>query len=498
MRTWFWTLVVLALAVALGVLLKEHSGNVLIVAQPWRIELSLTLAVLLSIGAFILFYVVVRVLALIASGPDRFRSWRGLRARQRDHEQLEKGWLLVLEGRNQQAEQELSRLLGRTRSVNTRVLAGLALARACHQEGDVSRRDEALALARAAVANNNGLKDVWSTAVAEIYLDDQRSQDALALLQPLHDGSAKRVNATRLLLRAHQQLGNYQQIFDLTRQLMRRNGIERSEALRLIEQSAAERLRAAGPEGFRTLWSELKSDEKTLPEVALAAAHVQQSAGHDDEAGKILEAALSVQLDSRLLNAYAHASGDQVGRRITKAEIWLKSHPDNADLLAALGQLCLIGQLWGPGERYLRRSLALRNDVHSHALLGNLYDRLGHSADALRHWRLASGVAGLMPALQVSSVLPAADTRADPSLAFADNLEPESVSKPVAVAPVAASAADYFDEAGPVAPDTQRFTEPKGNVLTSPVEFDEYFDSAPIPGVDVSQTSDRSSGGERR
>ncbi|MGE4124554.1 MAG: heme biosynthesis HemY N-terminal domain-containing protein [Pusillimonas sp.] len=497
MRTWFWTLVVLALAVGLGVVLKEHSGNVLIVAQPWRIELSLTLAVLLLVATFVILYVVIRVLAFITSGPDRFRSWRGLRARKRDHEQLEKGWLLVLEGRYTQAEQELSRLLGRTRSVNTRVLAGLALARACHHEGELARRDEALALARAAAATDAGLKDVWATAAAEMYLDQNRAQEALTLLQPLHDGSARRVNATRLLLKAHQQLGNFDQSFELVRQLMRRNAIDREQALPLIAQAASERLRAGGADGFRTIWGELKSDEKVLPDVALAGAHVQQQAGHHDEAGKLLEAALNVKLDARLLNTYAQVPAEQVSRRISKAESWLKAEPDNAALLAALGQLCLVGQLWGPGERYLQRSVSLQGNVHSYALLGNLYDRLGRQADARKYWRLASGVAGLLPALQASSVLPAADTRADPERLAVDNLEAVAQAPATASpAPVAASAADYFDE-----PSVSQGKHPvkfDDRAVAPITEFDEYFDSAPIPGVDVSQTSDRPKGGEHR
>jgi HemY protein len=78
MKTWFWTLVVFIGAVALALVLREHAGNVLIIAQPWRIELSLTLAVLLLIAAFVILYIVLRVLAWIGGGPDRFRSWRSL------------------------------------------------------------------------------------------------------------------------------------------------------------------------------------------------------------------------------------------------------------------------------------------------------------------------------------------------------------------------------------------------------------------------------------
>ncbi|RIY41641.1 heme biosynthesis HemY N-terminal domain-containing protein [Neopusillimonas maritima] len=493
MRAWFWMLLLLALAVGLGVVLREHSGNVLIIAQPWRIEMSLTLFALLLLAAFVVLYLLFRGLSWLLSGPERFREWRGLRARKRDHELLESGWLHVLEGRYPQAEQELSRLLGRTRSSNTRVLAGLALARACHQQGQMQRRDEALTLARSAVGTDSRLKESWATAVAEMYLDQHRAQEALTLLQPYQDTGAKHLNATRLLLQAHQQLNNADQVFELTRQLLRRGAIDKQKAQPLIAQSVAERLRAAGPEGFRSVWGELRGDEKTLPEIALAAAHVQQQAGHADEAGKILEAALNEQLEPRLLNAYSQAPADQVSRRINKAEGWLKSHPDSSALLAALGNLCLTGQLWGSGERYLLRSMAIRSDVRIHALLGNLYDRLGRQADAMKHWRLASGVAGVLPVLPGSTVLPAADTRGDPTLIDVQDLESSSTeAASFGEVPVAASAADYLESEESVnATDPAAASAKTSDPNPQDPDYHEYFDSAPIPGVDLSQTSDR-------
>lgn len=496
MRAWFWTLLVLAVAVALAVVLREHSGNVLIVAQPWRIEMSLTLAVLLLVATFIVLYVVLRLVAWLTSSPERFRSWRGSRARQRDHELLESGWLHVLEGRYTQAEQELSRLLGRTRSVNTRVLAGLALARACHQEGEITRRDEALALAQKSVGSDSRLKEAWATAVAEMYLDQNRAQEALTLLQPYQDAGAKRLNTTRLLLQAHRQLAHPDQVFELTRQLLRRGALDKSQATPLIAWSAAERLRAAGPDAFKSVWSELRTDEKVLPEVALAGAQVQQMAGHAEEAGKILEAALAVDLDAQLLNAYSQCPPDQVSRRITRAEAWLKSSPDHSGLLAALGNLCLTGQLWGSGERYLLRSMAIRSDVRIHALLGNLYDRLGRAEEAMKHWRLASGVAGTLPVLQGSRILPAADTRGDPTLI--DVPEAELAAAPV-VQPATAAGAGYLDEVGAEASVTTPTPKADDALVSRPdTNYDEYFDSAPIPGVDVNQTSDQPGGGSRR
>ncbi|HEY9279285.1 MAG TPA: heme biosynthesis HemY N-terminal domain-containing protein [Eoetvoesiella sp.] len=501
MRTWFWTLFVLALAVGLALLLREHSGNVLIIAQPWRIELSLTLAILLILASFAVVYVCLRVLAWLIGGPERFRSWRGLRAKKRDHDLLEAGWINVLEGRYTQAEKELSKLLGVTKSKNTKVLAGLASARASHHLGEFTRRDEALKLAQDTAQSQPRLKEAVATAAAEMYLDQNRPEDALVLLQPLQDASSRHFNATRLLLRAHRQLHHHDRVYELTRLLLRRGAMDKTESLQLIETSTAARLRGGGLDSLKNIWGDLKADEKTLPDVALAAAAIHESAGNFDEAAKILEAAINVKVEPRLLNAYSQCPPEQVARRLSKAEVWLKNDPDNSALLAALGNLCLIGQLWGQGEHYLLRSMKIRSDVRIHALLGNLYDRLGRQSDAMKHWRLASGVAGVLPVLPMNQWLPAADTRGDPTLIDVEAMPEAHPIGPDPLAPLAASAADF---------DIDTSLEPGPAYVPPPVKqnpqkaapddasLDEYFDSAPIPGVDLSQTSDQPHRGSGR
>ncbi|WP_017523248.1 heme biosynthesis HemY N-terminal domain-containing protein [Pusillimonas noertemannii] len=494
MKTWLWMCVLLVLAVALALVLREHSGNVLIIAQPWRIELSLTFAVLLLLAAFVVLYVALRLIAWLVSGPERFRSWRGLRGRKKEHELLESGWISVLEGRYADAEQRLSKLLGRSKSANTRVLAGLALATASHHLGEYARRDDALRLAGQAAGNDTRLKEAHAAASAEMLLEQNRPQEALALLQPLYESNPRHSHAAQLLLKAYRQLGEHQRVFDLARTLLRRGVIDKSKALPLIESAAAVRLAGvADPDGFKAVWGELKSDERTLPEVALAAAAFHERQGDVEAAGKVLEAALNVRLESRLLNAYSQCPPEHVARRLAKAEVWLKNDPQNSDLLAALGNLCLTGQLWGPGERYLLRSMKIRSDVRIHALLGNLYDRLGREADAMKHWRLASSVAGVLPVLQTSNVLPAADTRADPTLIDVESMPMSAPIDAEPFSPVAASAADYFDDSLPSASPGEPRTppQPASVPVSGDSDMDEYFDSAPIPGVDLSQTSDR-------
>jgi HemY protein len=485
MRNWIWTLLLLAAAVALALVLHDHGGNVLIIAQPWRIELSLALAVVLGLVAFVALHWLLRGLYWLVNSPDRLRAWRGRRAQKRDIELLESGWINILEGRFVQAEKDLSRLMSHTRSADRKVLAGLSAARALHLLGEYPRRDQMLQMARESCGQDTRLGQAVDTVTAEMYLDQNRADEALALLERWQDASSRFLHGTRLLLRAHRQLGHAERAYALTRLLLRRSAIDETQAHRIICESAAERLAGANEAGWTELWSDLAGGERLDPMVALAGAQARERLGHPEEAARILEAALNHHLDDRLLRAYARCEADQAARRLGHAELWLKSAPNDPGLLAALGQLCLAAQLWGQGEHYLNRSLALRDDTHIHVLMGNLQHALGRPEEALRHWRLACEAADAgIP--EIRRMLPAADTRADPRF---------HATPPVAgmagdpSAPQAASGVYLPGEVDPTSQPTAVSGPSASPALAQPSEED-YFDTAPIPGVDMSQTSD--------
>jgi HemY protein len=283
-------------------------------------------------------------------------------------------------------------------------------------------------------------------------------------------------------------------VYELTRLLLRRGALDETQARQFIRDSSAQRLARVDESGWNAVWGDLSADERLDPDVALAGAQARARLGHPAESARILEAALGRQMDDRLLRLYAQCDAALAGQRLGHAELWLKSHPDHPGLLAALGQLCLAAQLWGQGEHYLERSLALRADTHIHALLGNLHDALGHPDQALRNWRLACQAADAeIPA--VNRLLPAADTRGDPHFNETDDTVTAESTPSV---PYAASGVYVQDEADaeaiPVsapAPESSRAPAASGSASTE----DDYFDTAPIPGVDMSQTSD---GGTRQ
>lgn len=497
MRTWFWTLLLAVIAVALAVILREHTGNVWLLVYPWRIRLSLTLTVLLLVAGFVALYLGLRLLAWLLAIPERVRLWRGKRAQARDLELLERGWIGLLEGRYSHAEKDFAKLLTQTKTATRRVLACLSCAKAEHALGEFERRDRMLDLAREYAKADPGLLEASATVAASMLLDQGRAQEALDLLTPLQDGRARHVNTMRLLLRAETALKNHERAFVLARGLLRHNAINKTDAATLINQAGAARLRAgASGDAWRGVWKDLKADERLLPDIALTAAAAFTAAGEGAEAGRILEAAIAHKFNPDLVAAYARCDAEQVPRRLAKAETWLQQRARDPELLTALGVLCLNGQLWGQAERYLLRSIRHRNDAHTHAVLGSLYDHLNRPVDAIRHWRIASSSSMALPVLVSDAALPAAETDADPHRLDAEGAySPDEIdsygsqSDEASDAALESSvAADYVLDpyARTHADETDmelRRPETDELPLLSAVDIEDYFDSAPIPSA---------------
>src|SRR6185437_16182435 len=211
MRTWLWTLLLVVVAVCVAVVLRQHPGNVLLMISPWRVEMSLTMALLSLVALFVVLYVVLRLLGWLLAIPDRMRAWSGRRAQARDQELVEQGWIGLLEGRYAQAEKGFIKLHSQTRSVTRRVLAALSAARAAHQMGEYARRDQMLEAAQAGAGADAPLQEAVASVTADLLLAQGQAQKALDALAPLQDGGARHLHTLRLLLRAEKALDHHDQ-----------------------------------------------------------------------------------------------------------------------------------------------------------------------------------------------------------------------------------------------------------------------------------------------
>lgn len=82
MRALLWFLVLAAAAIALALLARAGQGFVIIVYPPWRIELSLTLAVLLTVALGVAGVYILRFVRAARALPGEIRRWRRKNAEQ--------------------------------------------------------------------------------------------------------------------------------------------------------------------------------------------------------------------------------------------------------------------------------------------------------------------------------------------------------------------------------------------------------------------------------
>ena len=66
-----------------------------------------------------------------------------------------------------------------------------------------------------------------------------------------------------------------------------------------------------------------------------------------------------------------------------------REHPQDAQLLAALGRLCVAAELWGKAQNYLEASLSFGASRAAHLDLARLAEREGRAAEAQKHFRRA-------------------------------------------------------------------------------------------------------------
>jgi HemY protein len=202
-----------------------------------------------------------------------------------------------------------------------------------------------------------------------------------------------------MLLNAERGAGNWEAVLHLANQLAKRDAIAPALAAQYRVQAQVELLgRAVADRAqFERRWSSIPSRDRLHPRVAAAGARNAAALGLAALAREIIERGLEADWSSTLVMLYAELPAlDQAARtaearvRIERAERWLRDHPRDPQLLAALGRLCEQAEIWGKAQNYLEASLSFEENREAHFELARLAERLGRVADAQKHLRRAA------------------------------------------------------------------------------------------------------------
>jgi len=385
MRWLIWILLILSFAVGLALLLRFNHGNVAILWPPYRVDLSVNLAVLTLLVAFFVLHLLAVAIGKALNLPTRVRDYRQRRRSGSARIALRDSLLAFFEGRFGRAE----RLAQAAREDEELAgAAALVAARAAHRMKESERRDRWLELAAGEKASTQAER----MTQAEFALDEQEPGRALAAIERMHGGGLRHIHSLRAALRAHEQSGDWPRVLQVLRLLEKRDALP-EPAIRGLRVRACRGLFSqphVDAAAVRELLRSLRAAERELPETVEAAAGALVRAGDQAQARKLIETALDREFSARLLRAYAQLDGIPARERIERAEAWAERYGPDRELDLALGRLCTSAALWGKAEEFLQRSLAGGETVAGHLALAELFEAIGRNDEAAAHYRSAA------------------------------------------------------------------------------------------------------------
>ncbi len=385
MRFLLWALVLAVLAVLAALVLQQNQGQLVVLAPPYRIDLSLNLALVLLAMAAAAVYWLGRLVQQFASFPRRVRDYRDRRADVGAQRGLREALKALLEGRFARAEraarnaQALPGIAG---------LASLIGARAAHRMQEYERRDQWLQQAEA----DPDLAIARRVSAAEMWAEQHQNERALQAIEQLHAAGARHIHALRVALAAHLQASHWEQALRILRALDKHRGLHpaASARFRLIANGSLLREAAGDPVALERQWQRVAPADRLIPDLALDAAQLFNRAGQGTLAARALEASLEEHWSERLLDEYARCEGGAPRASLERAEAWLRRHPRSAPLLRCLGRICLREQLWGKARSYLEEGQRLGADPDGSLALAELAEALGEVEGAAHHHREAA------------------------------------------------------------------------------------------------------------
>ncbi len=390
MRFAIWTVVLAIVAVGVALLARQSDGYVVIVAAPWRIELSLNLLVVLVLGGYLAFHLLARLVEALVAIPARVRAYRAERARSRARHSLNDALLAFFQGRYASAEKSAAVAM---ESDESKAVAAIIAARSAHELGRFTEREAFLDQARGSAPE---VDQARLTTLADLLLSQGRHEEALAVLKDLAGRDARNLRLLRMRHAAETALKRWDEVLATTASLAKLGGLSESEA------SASRRLAHLGnlqrksqdAAALAAYWKHLPSELRADSAIAATAARYHRALGGAAEAQAIVENALEYAWDAGLVALYADCAGDSALPLIERAEKWLRSHARDPALLLSLGKLCMRQGLWGKAQSYIEASLALEPTHDGHMTLAALMEKLGKPQEAVRHFRRSAELAG--------------------------------------------------------------------------------------------------------
>jgi len=428
MRGVIWLLAMAAMAMALALLMGDNHAIVSLFWPPYRLDASFNLVLAVLLLSFVVFYVGLRGIARLRELPGRAREWRSWQLTRSAISALMDALSFQLAGRfvrahasAKQALQHMDDLQEPSAGIRIeqmRLLANLLAAESAQALQNRTSRDDYLgaalqpALAKSAADAHEGalLRAVrWA-------VEDRNIAVARARLAELPHGAGRRIQALRLRLRVAQLDSAVTEALEVARLLNKHRAFSPEAGRSLLRGLALDALRQAHDLAqLQAVWEKLAPSEKTMPELALAAAEQANAlmarppdVTEEDRlaSGRQVLAwlepiwpqvgSLDAAEQRRLVLVIEPALADLDSTWLSRIERLQQEQPGNPCWQYLVGQACMHRRLWGKAAMQLGQARhGLKDPIlrrRTWCALARLAEQRGDAEAALAAWQTAAQV----------------------------------------------------------------------------------------------------------
>lgn len=396
----FAIVVVLLLAAVgfLGWAIYQDTGYVLISYDRFRYESSFWVFLALIGCLWLLSMVVHWVLGLLYASGALVNPWSRRHRARRVAKASRSGLRELAEGQWSNALTHL-----RTAAEHDRqpLVHYLGAARAASELGEYEQSEELL---RKAQEREPEAGLAVGLTRAQLQIDRAHYAEARASLNTLHNEHPRHTHVLTLLQQLYVQLKDWPALCRLMPELRKHRVLPPAKLDELeplawtaaVEQAglAATATPEDPQQALNQCWQTVPGKLRNEPLLVRAYADGLSRLGAEEKAEEVLYAALKKQFDDRLVERYGRVRGREPARQLSHAEGWLNAHPENAELLLALGRLSLRNELWGKARDYLEASLRFEHRAETCAELARLLAQLGDNERSNRLFQEGLGLLG--------------------------------------------------------------------------------------------------------
>ena len=379
-------LLLLIILVLAGVLLvRDDPGQLMLRYRDYSVETSLAFAVLILVVAVISIHYSIKFLRGLWHLPGAIMNQSQSRRYGKARRQLTQGLIDLAEGRFEQAENNLVRLVDFSESS---LVHYLAAARAAQLQGKHDARDKYL---KAAHEANPDAGLAIGVTQAELQLAHRQIEQALATLTHLHTVSPKHNYVTMLLARVYHELQDWRALVELLPDVRRKKLLmpSRLREMELDGYRGVLKLAANNQQDTETAWGKIPKDLQTDGKLlGYYLGLFAEKRWYGSAAEQSLLKALDHQWDDELMDVYGRFQARDATTQLTRVEKWLDDYGHNEQLLLALGRISTRARLWGKAQGYFEASIGARATPAACLELAELFEQhLQQPENAVKYYQ---------------------------------------------------------------------------------------------------------------